>query len=74
MNNFAVAATGLMQAALMMSRDNPVAAIILLTQAIEFIIRDLSQEQIVGLPIVTAEIVALIQLQLARHEEGKLLS
>jgi len=72
MRDFATAATYLERVALTMSLDNPGAAIILLTQAIEFIIRDLSQEQIVGLPIVTAEIVALIQLQLARHEEGKL--
>jgi len=72
MSDFAAAASGLMQAALIMSRDNPGAAIILLTQAIEFIIQDLSQEQIVALPIVTAEVVAFVQSQVARHGEGKL--
>lgn len=68
---FASYASALSRGALIMSADKPGGAIILLTQAIEFIIQGMSQEQIVALPEVTGEIVAFVQSQVARHEHGK---
>ncbi len=69
---FAAYASSLARGSLLMAQEKPGAAIILLTQAIEFIIQGMSQDQIIALPLVTSEVVAFIQSQVARHEQGKI--
>lgn len=68
---FGAYAAHLANAALGISNNDPGSSIVLLTQSIDFIIQGMSQEQILALPTVTSEVVAFIQSQIARHEQGK---